>query len=158
MTHVYYKESRAAVVVFDLTSARSFEARPSHDPHPKSSLTYGQYAARWKKDIDSKVMLPNGQTVPTILLANKSDLTPHAVTREELRAFVSANGFLGWFETSAKENRGLDGAFRFLVAHMLASEGATAPAAPPDPAAFVLRDEPPTATGAESKAQGDCIC
>lgn len=29
MTHVYYKESRAAVVVFDLTSARSFEVRPS---------------------------------------------------------------------------------------------------------------------------------
>jgi len=104
-------------------------------------------------------MLPNGQTVPTILIANKSDLTPHAVSREELRAFVSANGFLAWFETSAKENRGLDGAFRFLVSHMLATEGAAnSGAPPPDPAAFSLRDEPPNSAKADEKAASGCLC
>lgn len=105
-------------------------------------------------------MLPNGQTVPTILLANKSDLTPHAVTRDELRAFVSANGFLAWFEVSAKENRGLDSAFRFLVSHMLASEGATAAGPPPDPDAFKLKDTEPTsaAGGADDKPPSSCLC
>lgn len=40
MTHVYYKETTAACIVFDLTSLKSFQA-----------------VKRWKADVDEKVLL-----------------------------------------------------------------------------------------------------
>jgi GTPase SAR1 family protein len=55
MTRVYYKQAVAAIVVFDVTDAESFEG-----------------VKVWKKDIDSKVYLPDDQTpIPTILIGNK---------------------------------------------------------------------------------------
>jgi GTPase SAR1 family protein len=55
MTRVYYKQAVAAIVVFDVTDAESFEG-----------------VKIWKKDIDSKVYLPDDQTpIPTILIGNK---------------------------------------------------------------------------------------
>ena len=46
-----------AVLVYDLDRESSFEMVP-----------------KWKAEIDSKVLLPNGKTIPIILMANKSDL------------------------------------------------------------------------------------
>lgn len=54
MTRVYYKEATACIIVFDITQRRTFQS-----------------VARWKADLDSKVHLPNGKTVPCLLLANK---------------------------------------------------------------------------------------
>lgn len=54
MTRVYYKEANACIIVFDITQRRTF-----------------QNVTKWKNDLDSKVHLPNGKTVPCILLANK---------------------------------------------------------------------------------------
>jgi len=54
---VYYKEAVAALVVYDVTRPKTFEA-----------------VAKWKSDLDSKVSLPpglGGGPIPTILLANK---------------------------------------------------------------------------------------
>jgi len=54
MTHIYYKDASACLIVFDITGRPSFDA-----------------VAKWKQDLDSKVHLPNGRSVPCILLANK---------------------------------------------------------------------------------------
>lgn len=54
MTRVYYKEAVGAFVVFDVTRASTLEAVP-----------------KWKQDLDSKVVLPDGRPIPTVLLANK---------------------------------------------------------------------------------------
>jgi len=54
MTRVYYKEAVGAFVVFDVTRAGTLEAVP-----------------KWKADLDSKVALPDGRPIPTVLLANK---------------------------------------------------------------------------------------
>jgi len=102
MTHVYYREATAACVVFDISSRKTFEAVP-----------------RWKNDVDMKVHLPNGQPVPCILLANKCDLGTNAVTAEELDKFTKENGFIAWFETSAKQNRNVDEAMHLLVEHII---------------------------------------
>ena len=51
---VYYKEAVGAFIVFDVTRASTFEA-----------------VQKWKNDLDSKVMLPNGAPIPVVLLANK---------------------------------------------------------------------------------------
>jgi len=107
MTHVYYKESAAAVIVFDVTSPRTLDA-----------------VIKWKKDVDSKVHAANGNPVPSLLLANKCDINNWSVTREEISKFAEENGFIGWYETSAKENKGLDKAYSFLV-HDLLSQSLT---------------------------------
>lgn len=54
MTRVYYTEAVGCLIVFDVTRGSTFEG-----------------VARWKKDLDEKVLLPNGNPVPCVLLANK---------------------------------------------------------------------------------------
>ena len=54
MTRVYYKEAVGAFIVFDVTRGQTFEA-----------------VHKWKNDLDSKVMLPDGSPIPCVLLANK---------------------------------------------------------------------------------------
>ncbi|KAA0202538.1 hypothetical protein HAZT_HAZT006786, partial [Hyalella azteca] len=54
MTRVYYKEAVGAFIVFDVTRAQTFDC-----------------VSKWKNDLDTKVTLPNGSPIPTVLLANK---------------------------------------------------------------------------------------
>uniref|UniRef100_A0A3Q3WAR8 Uncharacterized protein n=1 Tax=Mola mola TaxID=94237 RepID=A0A3Q3WAR8_MOLML len=54
MTRIYYKGALGCVVMFDVTSSSSFRS-----------------CLQWKRDLDNKAMLPNGDSIPCILLANK---------------------------------------------------------------------------------------
>ncbi len=95
MTRVYYREAVGAFVVFDVTRVATFEA-----------------VQKWKNDIDSKVTLPpDDRPIPVVLLANKCDLNPKdglGRNKEEMDKFCAEHGFAGWFETSAKDNVGID--------------------------------------------------
>lgn len=85
MTRVYYREAMGAFIVFDVTRPASFEA-----------------VTKWKEDLDSKVTLANGKHIATVLLANKRDqgvLTNNGIKMDQ---FYQDNGFVGWYETSAK--------------------------------------------------------
>lgn len=86
MTRVYYREAMGAFIVFDVTRPTSFEA-----------------VIKWKEDLDSKLMLANGQSIATVLLANKCDqgreLSNNGIRMDQ---FCQDHGFVGWFETSAK--------------------------------------------------------
>mmetsp|Transcript_15887 Transcript_15887/g.49684 ORF Transcript_15887/g.49684 Transcript_15887/m.49684 type:complete len:217 (-) Transcript_15887:29-679(-) len=109
MTRVYYKEAVGALVVFDVTRVGTFEA-----------------VSKWKADIDSKVTLPpHDKPIPVVLLANKCDL-PDAkeflANREQMDAYCVSKGFIGWFETSAKDNVNIDKASQFLVQAILESD------------------------------------
>ncbi|KAM9315852.1 ras-related protein Rab-32 [Gastrophryne carolinensis] len=103
MTRVYYKEALGAFVVFDVTRGSTFEA-----------------ITKWKSDLDSKVYLPSGGTIPAVLLANKCD-QKEGITQSpsQMDHFCKENGFVAWFETSAKDNINIDEAARFLVEHIL---------------------------------------
>lgn len=117
MTRVYYREAVGALVVFDVTRASTFEA-----------------VLKWKDDLDSKVTLNHGRPVPAVLLANKSDqLPPHS---PKLDTFCRENGFVGWFETSAKENTNIDEAAHCLVEHILNNE--ESPGLEREPTSLVL--------------------
>lgn len=123
MTRVYYKEAVGAFIVFDVTRTSSFEA-----------------VIKWKQDLDSKVQLPDGSSIPCILLANKvtiffkfdrkcvknvnlskifkqCDQPKQGIvtTPAKLDEYCKENGFSGWFETSAKENINIDDAAKALV-------------------------------------------
>lgn len=54
MTRLYYKEASACVIMFDVTNSSTFSN-----------------SQKWKQDLDSKLVLPDGSPVPCLLLANK---------------------------------------------------------------------------------------
>ena len=56
MTRVYYKEAVGAILVYDLTRKDTFSA-----------------IDKWKTDLDSKVVLPDGRNIPCVLVGNKCD-------------------------------------------------------------------------------------
>lgn len=107
MTRVYYKEAVGAFVVFDVTRSQTFDA-----------------VTKWKTDLDTKVTLPDGSPIPAVMLANKCDQPKEGVVNNPSRMddFCRERGFVGWFETSAKENINIDEAARFLVNKILINE------------------------------------
>lgn len=100
---VYYKDAFGAMLVFDLSREETFRS-----------------VLKWKREIDSKVTLPNGKPLPVVLLANKCDLPESSVDRRMLDQFCAENGFAGWFETSAKTNANIEESVKFLVSAILA--------------------------------------
>jgi len=106
MTRVYYKEAVGAFIVFDVTRISTFEA-----------------VAKWKADIDAKVTYgPEDKPIPVVLLANKCDLAKeggYVKNATEMDKYTQENGFIKWFETSAKDNVNIDKAAKFLVQHIL---------------------------------------
>uniref|UniRef100_A0A3Q4MID2 Ras-related protein Rab n=1 Tax=Neolamprologus brichardi TaxID=32507 RepID=A0A3Q4MID2_NEOBR len=88
MTRIYYKGALGCVVMFDVTSSSSFSS-----------------CRHWKEDLDNKAMLPNGHSIPCILVANKCDLAHRAVSADTIDRFSKAHGFITWMETSVKDNK-----------------------------------------------------
>lgn len=107
MTRVYYKEAVAAFVVFDASRSSTFDA-----------------VMKWKNDLDDKVQLPSGENVPCVLLANKCDLEKEGLVTnpERMTEWAEQNGFVGWHETSAKENTGIEQAANQLITKILSHE------------------------------------
>jgi len=107
MTRVYYKEAVAAFIVFDSSRSQTFDA-----------------IMKWKNDIDEKIQLPNGESVPCVLLANKSDLVSEGLVAapDRMSAWVAEHGFAAWFSTSAKDNTGIDEAATCIVNQILTLE------------------------------------
>lgn len=103
MTRVYYKDAVGCFIVFDVTRASTFEA-----------------VVRWKNDLDSKVTLPDGNPIPCVLIANKCDLSKDnlANNNEQMNEFCRDKGFVGWFETSAKDDINVEQAAKFLVSEV----------------------------------------
>lgn len=102
MTRVYYREAMGAFIVFDVTRHTTFEA-----------------ITKWKEDLDSKLTLADGQSIATVLLANKCDqgrdLTNEAGKMDQ---FCKDHGFVGWFDTSAKVRSRNANMFHFPFAYL----------------------------------------
>jgi len=100
MTRVYYKEAVGALVVYDMTRPGTFEA-----------------VKKWKLDLDEN--LSTERPLPVVLLANKCDLTDQRLDVSKMDTYIKENGFIGWFETSAKEDVNISKAIKSLVGHIL---------------------------------------
>ena len=99
---VYYKDAFGALLVFDLSRPETFTS-----------------VLKWKRELDSKVTLPNGSPLPVLLLANKCDLPESTVDKAQLDAFCTEHGFIGWIDTSAKTNHNVEEAVKRLVGDVL---------------------------------------
>ncbi|KAI3420806.1 Ras [Globodera pallida] len=104
MTRVYYRDSHGAIVVYDCK---------------RSDTLAGAY--RWKKDLDSKLILDNGQPIPAILVANKSDLE-NTITGQMLDEYARQGGFKAGFKLSAKTGEGIEPAMDFLLRNVVCAE------------------------------------
>ncbi|XP_071962955.1 ras-related protein Rab-32B-like [Antedon mediterranea] len=102
MTRVYYKYAIAAIIVYDLSRPATFES-----------------VLKWYTDVNQKVMLANEQPVPILLIANKSDLHTSPLDEASLDEFCKQHKFVGWFSTSAKDDKNIDKAMHFLVETIL---------------------------------------
>lgn len=102
MTRIYYQNSVGAIVVFDLTDNDSLNQ-----------------TKKWKRDVDEKVRLSDGQPIPCLLVGNKSDLkTKIHHTDEELQHFSRRNGFIGYFSVSAKTKENIEESVDFIVKYI----------------------------------------
>lgn len=138
---VYYKEAVGAFIVFDVTRVATFEA-----------------VQKWKSDVETKVTIPGTeQPIPVVLLANKIDLAKEefAKNREQMDQFCRENNFVGWFETSAKDNVNIDKASAMLVQSILENvKHVQEIEKPKDSGAFQLPQEAP-----KTDPKGDsCSC
>ncbi|KAJ6235058.1 ras-related protein rab-32 [Anaeramoeba flamelloides] len=106
MTRVYYKDSIGALLVFDVDSRSSFEV-----------------INEWKKDIDEKVRTNTNSPIPVILCANKIDLIDEESswnkTKKEMDTICEEQGYIGWFETSAKTGQNVSESVEFLLDYIL---------------------------------------
>ncbi|XP_041859846.1 ras-related protein Rab-7L1-like [Melanotaenia boesemani] len=110
MTRIYYKGALGCIVMFDVTNESSFLK-----------------CRHWKQDLDNKVMLPNGDSIPCILLANKCDLAQRVVSSDSIDKFSKANGFITWMETSVKDNKNVGEAMTRLVQQILSIQSSLYP-------------------------------
>eukprot|EP00093_Oithona_nana_P008150 08150.XXX_65431_64302_1 [CDS] Oithona nana genome sequencing. len=101
MTRVYYKEAVGAFIVFDVTRMDTFKA-----------------IDKWKADLDSKVLLPDGRPIPCVLIGNKADQPPSDpmfLNTDIMERICKEKGFAGWFPTSAKDNTNVEESAEYLV-------------------------------------------
>jgi hypothetical protein len=52
-------------------------------------------------------------------VANKCDLPDRPIPKEEIQALCDEQGYIGWIETSAKEDVNVSKAMRYLIEHIL---------------------------------------
>lgn len=104
IARVYYKDACGAMLVYDISRPETFEN-----------------VKKWKAEIESKVTLPDGSPLPVVLVGNKCD-KESAVDSSQLDLFCEQSGFVGWYETSAKENVNIDECATFLVKDILTHE------------------------------------
>ena len=98
MVTSYYRGAHVALIVFDLTSHKSFEALPSW------------IEAFYKSGPEQK---------NTILIGNKKDLVEdRQVTKEEVELFSQTNNMM-YFETSAKEGESIEYVFNYTAKKLL---------------------------------------
>ncbi|KAH7693607.1 Ras family protein [Aphelenchoides avenae] len=104
MTRVYYRDSHGAVVLFDTTRKETLSG-----------------AFRWKKDLDSKLVLDDGEPIPAILVANKCDLDG-SISSAELEKTAKQAGFKASFQVSAKTGMGVEDAMSYLLRNVVLAE------------------------------------
>jgi small GTP-binding protein len=132
ITRSYYRGSQGILVAYDVTNDDSFEN-----------------VKHWLGEIERNA----GRDVITMLVGNKSDLeSSRRVTYQRGKEFADSMG-IGFFETSAKENRNVEAVFKGLAKQITGKLRAAAAAADTEAGRAVSVGQAPSA---EAGACGLC--
>lgn len=102
ITSSYYRGAQGAIVVFDLSSNKSFFS-----------------VKKWIDDFfQISGSKPNSKVI--ILVGNKSDLKEERqVSKEEINSFVEINANIAYFDTSAKTGDGVNEMFKVIIEQLI---------------------------------------
>lgn len=104
-----------AALVFDLTRPETFKSIKKVIYDEFCDLKWNNLVSnQWLIDLRRKVSLPGGQAIPTILLANKGDITTETIPAD-INDFCLENNIMAWFITSAKNNIQIGSHLKTLV-------------------------------------------
>ena len=90
MSRTYFRGASGCVMMFDVTRRSTFDN-----------------VAVWKADLDSKVVLPSGQPIPCILVANKVHVNLHCTCIYKSLLYAELEGTCGYYH--AGDFRGFKG-------------------------------------------------
>ncbi|CAM9567061.1 unnamed protein product, partial [Hapterophycus canaliculatus] len=96
----FFKGALGALVVYDISRPQTFDS-----------------AVKWKEELDANITLPNGSSLPVILLGNKVDLEVANLDTGYIDGFVDTHGFVAWSDVSAKDTSNAD--FNLSVACLI---------------------------------------
>ena len=95
----FYRNSECCVLVCDLTEPKSFDTLEN-----------------WRTEFLTKLNPKEPETFPFVLLGNKSDLTEERkVSNDDIKKYCEKNKNMPYFETSAKDNSGVENAFKEIA-------------------------------------------
>ena len=100
ITNSYYKGAHGIAIVYDVTNRQSFET-----------------ISGWIEEITKKA----SQNTLNVIIANKTDMTNHRVVSEEEGKALADLNHLHYFETSAKDDMGVNEVFDFMSTKILSS-------------------------------------
>ena len=100
LTQGYFRNAEGIIIVYDVSNSDSF-----------GNLKY------WIQSIKTHINVDNGH-VPAIIIGNKIDIFDREVTKEEGEKFSNEKNF-EYFETSAKNGKGIDECIKYLIKKVL---------------------------------------
>lgn len=106
VTRVYFKDAHGVIVLSDCGRVDTLEG-----------------AFRWKHDVDLKLFLSDGKSIPSILCMNKCD-TRNNITPEMIEEAVKKGKFHNGFKTSTLTGEGMNEALDCLVHKMIETQTA----------------------------------
>lgn len=103
MTKVFGKNSHGCIIVSEITNENSLEI-----------------ASKWKAELDKECnFLQSKDKIPTILIQNKIDLVKNPdLNKKKIEKIVKNDGYINYFNVSAKTGSGIDEAVFFLIKSM----------------------------------------
>ncbi|CAN6661482.1 ypt/Rab-type GTPase Ypt7p [Trichomonascus vanleenenianus] len=105
----FYRGADCCVLMYDVNNAKSFEALDS-----------------WRDEFLIQANPSDPESFPFVVIGNKIDVedTKRAVSMKKAQAFCAAKGNLPYYETSAKENTGVEQAFDVVARNAMQQEEA----------------------------------
>ena len=101
LAHNYYKEAAGIILVYDVTDQNSFQ-----------NMGYWLQKIRENADPYCKI----------IMLGNKVDLINEIVVDQEAARQFAVDNEIPYFQTSAKDGKNLDAAFKDLICSIMQNE------------------------------------